>query len=127
MKRVFLLLNVPFSWQSWVKFHVKNLASFVIRLTKWLKCATVSSFVWYTAKGCIKFLFTLVFPHSFPFHSIFQFQLAYQSYPAVPFLTQPVAQDLHISQFELQAFYILFKNVRSHWNFKCNFDRVNIL
>jgi len=31
-------------------------------------------------------LTTLFFPHSFQFHSIFQFQLVYQSCPVVPFL-----------------------------------------
>jgi hypothetical protein len=38
------------------------------------------------------------FPHALTFHSIFQFQLVYQSCPVAPFLPQPVAQrHLHIS------------------------------
>jgi hypothetical protein len=46
---------------------------------------------------CLSFI-----PYSFPFHSIFQFQLVYQSCPVAPLLPQPVAQNrLPVSECEL--------------------------
>ena len=41
----------------------------------------------------------VVFPHSFSLHSIFQFQLSYQSWSVLPFLRQAIVQGhLHMSQ-----------------------------
>jgi hypothetical protein len=40
----------------------------------------------------LKFSLLLFFPHSFSFHSIFQFQLVYQSCPVESFLPQPVSE-----------------------------------
>jgi hypothetical protein len=59
------------------------LASLAVTLPNYLKYSTFST--WFLSviickgNGYLKILITLVFPHSFPFHSIFQFQLVYQS------------------------------------------------
>jgi len=79
-----------------------HLPSFVNMLSKFLKystfCSCFCSSIIFTGNGCLVILITF-FLHSFPFHSIFQFQLVYQSCPVGPFLPQPVTQGhLHISQ-----------------------------
>ena len=40
----------------------------------------------YTKVGCLQILIAWFCPHSFPFHSILELQLVYQSCPVVPYL-----------------------------------------
>jgi hypothetical protein len=42
----------------------------------------------------LRFSLPWFIPHSFPFNSIFQFQLVYQSCPVALFLSKPVAQKV---------------------------------
>ena len=69
---------------------------------------------------CIGILIALIFPHSLPFPSVFQLQLAYQSCPALLSVSDPVAQShLHISQFELHV--MLFEASKIFNNFLIEF------
>ena len=48
--------------------------------------------------------------HSFPFHSIFRFQLVFHSCPVAPLLPCPIAQGcLHISQYEILVLFEPFQ------------------
>ena len=52
------------------------------------------------------------FLHSFPFHSIFQFHLVYQSCCVLLFLPQPVAQD-HLCIWHCELLVLLFGCIRT--------------
>jgi hypothetical protein len=84
--------------------HV-HLASFVLMLPNQLIYFTFFGCFLFiiicAGNDCLDILITIAFPRTFPFHSIFQFHLVYQSCPVVPHVPEAVAQSyLYISQCE---------------------------
>jgi hypothetical protein len=63
-----------------------HFASFVIMLPKEFKYSSFSNYIGpiiiLIGVGCLEILITLDFPHSFTFHSVFQFHLIYSSCPS---------------------------------------------
>ena len=100
-----MLSNAAFAMANLDLISRVRLASFVNATQIFLKIshAPVGFYFSQFVMGMIPLRFSLpqFSPHSFPFHSTFQFQLVYQSCPVLPFLPQPVAQGhVRISQCE---------------------------
>jgi hypothetical protein len=90
VKRFFFLLNAAFAMAILDLIWQVHLPSSVNMLPRYLKHFIFSSCFWSitiaTGVGCLEILITFVFfPHLFPCHSTFQFQLVYQSCPVAPF------------------------------------------
>ena len=83
VKRV-VLLDAAFAMEILDLISRVHLASFVLMLPKYLKYSKLLFFINHNI--CWRWFFSLIFPHLFPIHSIFQLQLIYQSCSEVPFL-----------------------------------------
>ena len=80
---------------------VTQFSVLVIKTAKTFSSCFLTSII-LTGNDCFVIIIALVFTHSFPFHSIFQFQLFYQSCPGVPLVPLSVAQGhLQTSRREL--------------------------
>ena len=103
VKRALFLLNAALAIANLHLISQVHVPSFVKMLHRYLKDPTFSSYFdlsqFLLRMVVLKFSLLLLFPHSFPFHSILQFQLVYQSCSIEAFLPWPVTQGhLHISQ-----------------------------
>ena len=91
-------------WQSWINFTCTSCivyynATQIVEIFRILQLCLISYDLY--RDGCLEIFIAFVFPHSFPFHRVFEFQPIIHPMQHT-FLSLPVAQvHLHISQCEL--------------------------